>query len=167
MSDRLQALQGELQSVLDERMGELRAAIESAESATKSIVSAELEIARNEQTAATLAEDSKRLGDELAKAKERTKQAQSSNAALRKERDELALILQGVDEEGADLRAEVAELQGKVREAESSNAKLQADQDSLRGKLANLEETATKMRALKAELMSSIKQNMDELSGGN
>ena len=48
MSDRLQALQGELQSVLDERMGELRAAIENAESATKAIVSAELEIARNQ-----------------------------------------------------------------------------------------------------------------------
>ena len=48
-----------------------------------------------------------------------------------------------------------------------SNARLQADQDSLRGKLKNLEETGIKMRALKAELMSSIKQNMDELSGGN
>ena len=79
----------------------------------------------------------------------------------------MALILQGVDEEGGDLRAEVSELQSKVRDAEAANAKLQADQDSLRGKLKNLEETGIKMRALKAELMSSIKQNMDELSGGN
>ena len=167
MSDRLQALQGELQSVLDERMGELRAAIESAESATKSIVSAELEIARNEQTAATLAEDSKRLSAELTKSKGRAEQARSANSALLKERDELALILQGVDEEGSDLRSEVADLQSKVRASETSNARLQAEQDSLRGKLRNLEETATKMRALKAELMSSIQQNMDELSGGN
>lgn len=166
MSDRLQALQGELQSILDERMGELRGAIENAEGATKGIVSAELEIARNEQTAATLAEDTQRLGAELAKSKEGAGQAEAANAALRKERDELALIVQGVDEEGGDLRSEVADLQNKVRDSETSNAKLQAEQDSLRGKLKNLEETGIKMRALKAELMSSIQQNMDELSGG-
>lgn len=167
MSDRLQALQGELQTILDEKMGALRTAIESAESATKGIVSAELEIARNEQTAETLAEDSQRLSVELTKAKERAEQAKSANEALRKERDELALILQGVDEEGGDLRSEVGDLQNKVRDSETSNARLQAEQDSLHGKLKNLEETATKMRALKAELMSSIQQNMDELSGGN
>ena len=167
MSDRLQALQGELQSVLDERMGELRAAIENAESATKAIVSAELEIARNQQTAAGLSEDTQRLTTELGKAKKSAKTAKTANTTLRKERDELALILQGVDEEGGDLRAEVSELQSKVRDAEAANAKLQADQDSLRGKLKNLEETGIKMRALKAELMSSIKQNMDELSRGN
>lgn len=174
MSDRLQALQEELQSVLDQRMEDLRAAIENAESTTRAIVSAELEIARNDQTAAALTEDTQRLTTELGKAKKRAedaktgaKTAKTANVALRKERDELALILQGVDEEGGDLRAEVSELQGKVRETETSNARLQADQDSLRGKLKNLEETGIKMRALKAELMSSIKQNMDELSGGN
>ncbi|MFT5584264.1 MAG: chromosome segregation ATPase [Cognaticolwellia sp.] len=166
MSDRLQALQGELQTVLDGRMGELRAAIENAESATKGIVSAELEIARNEQTAATLAQDTERLGAEQAKSQERSDQAQSANTALRKERDELALILQGVDEEGGDLRVEVSDLQSKVHDSETSNARLQAEQDSLRGKLKNLEDTGIKMRALKAELMSSIQQNMDELSGG-
>ena len=167
MSDRLQALQGELQSILDERMSSLRDAIDNAEETTRGIVSAELEIARNEQTAASLQEDSDRLSKELEATKARADKARAGNAGLRKERDELALMLAGVEEEGADLRGEVEALQNKVRSAEASNAKLQAEQDSLSGKLNNLEETASKMRALKAELMSSIQQNMDELNGGN
>lgn len=166
MSNRLPEIQAELQKILDARLAELTQVIADTEKTTRDIVSAELEIARTKQAAEGLEAEATRLQKDAESIKARTADIQKGHGKRVEERDLLRLELEGLEEEGNELRGQVSDLEKKVKKAEENNTKLTKDKSSLEAKLKDLEDNIKKMKKLKADLMSSIKENMNELTGG-
>lgn len=167
MSNRLQEIQVELKSILDDRLAELTTAIAETEKTTRDIVTAELEIARSRQAGDGLEAEAVRLKSDAVSITSRTADIKKDHAKRVEERDLLKLELEGLEEEGGELRKEVSALEKKVKKAEENNAKLVADKDGLESKLTELRDNIQKMKKLKADLMSSMKENMSELTGGD
>jgi chromosome segregation ATPase len=162
---KLQDLQGQLQSELDAQIAELNKAIEATETTTRRILSAEIEIARHQQSAAGLEADAERLQKEQGSLRKRAEDVRTSHGKQVEERDLLRLELEGLQEEQTELTGEVDTLRKSVKKAEALNEKLTSERDSLSSKLGALEENIAMMKQLKSDLMASIKENMNELAG--
>lgn len=164
-TDRLEAIRSELNGILEDRLAELRSALDQVEETTRRIVSAELEIARARQLGESLEEQAERIAEDAAALRVRGEEARARYDARVKERDEVRDEVKLIEEETAELQSKIEELRGELRAGEAQHERLSQEHQQLQGKFTALQTEIERMRKLKAELMSSIQANMKELSG--
>jgi len=167
---RLEQIQAELATVLEERLGVLSDALANSERTTRRIIAAEVELERNLQAREALQREVGELDTQVKDARHRCEEARQQNAKLSAERDTLRQNEQKLDKGLEQVRSEVAAAQRRVEGLEKEADGLRNENTALRTKLKTLEENLTRMRQLKDELMSSISgltQQMSGLAGGD
>lgn len=169
-AERLQALQGELTAILEERLTELNGALRDTESATRRIIGAEIEIERHRAAREDLDGQLSRIQAELDADREAADAVRARHAALTEERDAGRQELAALQADVRDVEAEVARTRAEVADLEDEAEQLRNENASLRTKLKTLEENITRMQRIKDELMSSISgltAQMSNLAGGS
>lgn len=153
---RITELTDDLKAILEARLTELAAAMKGAESATRQIVAAELEIGRYRQLQESLGAEAVEVKREMAALKARADEARSSHGGLIGERDALraeVARLEGAAREGG---GELERLRVRAQALESETEAGAAENEALRAKIKKLEENHAKLRKLKEELKAQL-----------
>jgi chromosome segregation ATPase len=169
-SDRLREIQSELETILDQRLGELAKTLRATESTTRKIVGAEIDIERHNATRERLESEFDGLMTHLTSARDEADKVRKRHDGLISERDELAGELQRMETSVKDAALASARTRTQVEELEAEAETLRTENAALKTKLKTLEENISRMRRLKEELMSSISgltAQMTGLAGGN
>lgn len=169
-ADRLEALQGELTAILDERLGSLNATLRETERATRRIIGAEIEIERHRAAREDLDRQLERIQADLDADRAAADAVREQHSALTSDRDAARDQRSALESDVRDLEAEVARTRGQVTDLESEADTLREENATLRTKLKTLEENITRMQKIKDELMSSISgltAQMSNLAGGS
>jgi chromosome segregation ATPase len=163
-TDRLQQLQGELASILTERLGALTTAVRATEAAGRRILSAELDIARH-------ADDRARLEGELSALEAELDVARGRSAGLRAAAAERLAQTEAERQELVRLEAEVREADAEAERFRRRVGLLTAEADAIRDenaalktKVRTLEENIQQLRAIKAEMMASLTEMTAQMS---
>ena len=168
-SDRLQAIQGELQQILEARLGELAQTLRGSEQVTRRIVSAEIEIERHRATAQQLEAETAGLSAELEEARALMAGGREAYDMAVAERDRHRAKVGSVEASVRELRAEVESTRQQAEALDRESEILRSENATLKNKLATLEENVLRMRRLREELMTSVSgltQEMTGLAGG-
>ncbi len=168
-TERLERIQTELASVLEERLGVLSDALAGSERTTRRIIAAEVELERNLQSREALQREVGELEVQVREGRARCEDAQSRRKQLIADRDQLREKELELDRGLEEGRSEVASTRSRVEALEKEADSLRNENTALRTKVKTLEENLTRMRQLKDELMSSISgltQQMSGLAGG-
>jgi len=169
VSTQLERIQAELGQIVDARIQALEAVLQNAERMTRRLIKAEMELEHLNNNETELSLQAKSLEDQVATARSRNVEIESSHANLLEERDALRLQQDQLGEETAALLKEVEAARAEVQKVENEATTLRNENTSLRTKAKTLQENVTRMRQLKDELMSSISgltQQMSGLAGG-
>ncbi|MEC8422238.1 MAG: hypothetical protein VX000_00600, partial [Myxococcota bacterium] len=101
-TDRLQAIQAELASILEDRLAALDAALRGSEGTTRRIIGAEVELERHRATSVRLASEVSALEEELSVARDRAASLRNQHGELIAERDELRNNMASLEREVGD-----------------------------------------------------------------
>lgn len=147
-ADRLNQISQELASILEARLQELNLAMRAAETTTRQIVTAELDLARYRQI---------------------YESAQPELESLRVETTALKAQGDQLKQEQAQLTAERNLTRDSVRRLEETNEAMRQENQALQARARLLEENVAQMRKLKEQLMagiSGLSQEMTNLTLG-
>ncbi len=170
VSNKLERIQAELGQIVDERIQALEAVLQNAERMTRRLIKAEMELEHLNNNETELSLQASTLEDQVAAARSRNAEIESSHQRLLTERDGLAARQKALTDESEELRGAVNALRDEVQQAETEASSLRNENTSLRTKAKTLQENVTRMRQLRDELMSSISgltQQMSGLAGGD
>ena len=169
VSNQLERIQKELGQIVDARIQALESVLQNAERMTRRLIKAEMELEHLNSNETDLTLQAKSLEAQVATARSRNVEIETSHNRLLEERDALRTRQSQLSEETEALRGEVEEIRSEVEEVEREASALRNENTSLRTKAKTLQENVTRMRQLKDELMSSISgltQQMSGLAGG-
>ncbi len=169
-TQRLNEISAELAALLEARIQELASAMKAAESATRQIVSTEMEIARYRQSHVNLSGEIVSLEREMEAVRTHANEIGEQVGTLTTERDRLRSEVARREREVREADAEIQKLQARSRGLEEEGDTLRQENQDLRGKTQTLQENVTRMKKLKEELMLSISgltQQMGNLHLGN
>lgn len=168
-TQRLLAIQGELQQILEARLAELAQSMRGSEQVTRRIVSAELEIERHRATVQQLQGETVGLDAELEKARGAAAEVRARYEQALAERDRHRAEAQATEASVRALRADVDATRQRAKALEVEAEAIASENATLKNKLATLEENVLRMRRLREELMTSVSgltQEMTGLAGG-
>jgi len=157
-SDRLSAIEGELRSILEERLSELMTSVRDTEATSRRIVQAEMELAQNRSIRENLEGEIERLRGDVGALRTRVDEARGAHTNLWEERDNLREELQAVEREAREARREVEEARGRIETLSDEREHLRKDTGHLANKLTALEQTVAQLRKLREDTLSSIGQ---------
>lgn len=163
-ADRLQALQSELKTLLDERVAELRRLLDETEDTTRRIVSAELDIDRSRRYRESLDEELSRIAADVKALGARTDETQARHAARVAERDNLREQLLRMEAGLDEINGEIGRLHADQTRMDKQLERLSAEQTELERKNQLLDAEIDRRRKLAQELRGSLQENMQKLN---
>ena len=169
-AERLEAIQAELSSILQERLTELNRTLRETESTTRRIIGAEIELERHRASQGSLDAQLAKMRDAVNADRAAANELDSRRDALVEEQTRQASHLQQLESEVRDLAAQVERDQGQVADLEGEAERLRTENASLRTKQKTLEENLQRMQKIKDDLEGSISgltAQMSTLAGGS
>jgi len=167
-TDRLDQIQQELASILEERLGALSAALQQNEATTRRIVAAEMEMQRHSRDHARMASELTRLESEAAEFASRREEMETRHAGVLADRDAKRTELERMEEVVRTADAANAKDRRRLAELEDEASALRQENADLKTKLRTIEENIARMKALRDEIMNSISgqtHHMKRLAG--
>ncbi len=155
-TERLQAIEVELRSILQERITELMQVTRGAEEATRRIVSAEMEISQNRQLRENLESEIERVRGDVTALRGRVDEARSAHQSLFAERDQIRRSIESIERDAILARREIEVSRNRMARLRDERETLQQETLSFQNKLTTLEENVNRMRKLREEVLSSI-----------
>jgi chromosome segregation ATPase len=155
-SERLQAIEGELNSILEARISELMASVRETETTSRKIVQAEMELSTNRSVRENLEGEIEHLRGDVAALRTRVDEARGAHTNLWEERDNLREELQAVEREAREARREVEAARSRMSVLNDERDHLRNESGHLQGKLNALEQAVTQLREVRENMLSSI-----------
>lgn len=169
-AERLEAIQAELSSILQERLTELNRTLRETESTTRRIIGAEIELERHRASQGSLDTQLARMRDAVDADRASADELDARRSALVDEQGQQASRLQLLEAEVRELGTQADRDRGQVAELEAEAERLRSENASLRTKQKTLEENLQRMRKIKDDLEGSISgltAQMSTLAGGS
>lgn len=167
--DRLDEIQQELATILEERITRLNASLQANEATSRRIVATELELQRAKATGEHLASEVTRLESETRDFVERREALESQHAQTLQARNEQKTALdelQGfIDDAGAENTSSRARLSQLEQQADA----LRKENADLKSELQSVEDNISQMTALRDEIMHKIRDRSEyvqRMAGG-
>ena len=164
-AERLEAIQAELSSILQERLTELNRTLRETES-----IGAEIELERHRASQGSLDTQLARMRDAVDADRASADELDARRSALVDEQGQQASRLQLLEAEVRELGTQADRDRGQVAELEAEAERLRSENASLRTKQKTLEENLQRMRKIKDDLEGSISgltAQMSTLAGGS
>lgn len=168
--DRLDQIQQELASILEERISRLNAALQANEATSRRIVATEMELERAKNTGKRLAAEAARLESEAREFTERREALESQHSQSLQARDEQKAALDELQGFIDDAGAENASSKARLGQLEQQADALRKENEDLNGELQTVEANISQMTALRDEIMHKIRDRSEfvkRMAGGN
>ncbi len=169
-AERLEAIQAELSSILQERLTELNRTLRETESTTRRIIGAEIELERHRASQGSLDAQLSRMRAEVDADRKAADDLDSRRDVLVEERNQQASRLQALEVSVRELSTQLEQDESRVTELETEAERLRTENASLRTKHKTLEENLQRMQKIKDDLEGSISgltAQMSTLAGGS
>ena len=162
-SNRLEAIEQELKSILEDRVNELMSSMRQTETLTRRIIVAETEITQSRQVREDLEAENDRIRGDITAMRARVDEIRSTNGDLVTERDKLRKELESAEAEANAMQQETDSVRSRIAELSTQRDALQSETADMQMKVQNLEEMVDRMRELREQLRTSIGSLSSEL----
>lgn len=154
--DRLEQIQTELASILEERLGALDRVLQQTEASTRRIIAANVETERHQSHVQRLENERESAEKEVMLVRSQADEVRNRHAGLIQERDRTRADVHRLEQEVRESDAEVERNRQRITALEAESSTLREENNALRTKVKTLEENIVRMKRLKEELMSSV-----------
>lgn len=155
-TDRLQQIQQELSTILEERLSALSQVMQATEATTRRIISADIELERHRLNQDRFDAERTALEENVHKLRLQAEEIRRKHAGLLAEQDQLKTEVERRESENRQLDAAVERHRQRIGALEAEGKTLREENANLRTKVKTLEENIIRMQRLKDELMSSV-----------
>jgi len=162
-TDRLQAIEAELKSILDQRISELMAAMRESESTTRKIIAAEMEITQSRQLREGLEVEMERLQSDVTATRARVDDIRQTHSTLWADRDSLREQLHTVELEVESSEREIKNSRSRLELLTEKRDKLSTENQDLQVELAAIEEAVAQMEAIREKLQAQVKRQSSKI----
>lgn len=154
--DRLELIQTELASILEERLGALDRVLQQTESCTRRIIAANIETERHQSHVQRLESERDAAEEAVMQIRSDADEVRNRHAGLIQERDRTRAEVHRLEREVRESDAEVERNRQRIATMGAEANTLREENNALRTKVKTLEENILRMKRLKEELMSSV-----------
>ncbi|HCH62613.1 MAG TPA: hypothetical protein DFR83_07415 [Deltaproteobacteria bacterium] len=159
--DRLDQIQQELASILEERLAALTTSLQATEATSRRIVATEMELQRAQQTQSRLTAEVAQLESGAQGFVAQRETLEAEHAQTLQEHAKQMGALEGLQQIIADASVENSSSRARLTKLEAQAEALMTENENLQAQLRTVEENISRMTALRDEIIHNIRDRSD------